>query len=143
MLVEEAHEADYAAVRALDRLLVGVRDRSEALREWIARRECLVARADGGEIAGFAIVTRDFFAQCFIALLVVHPEQRRRGVASTLIRAVEARSPTPKLFTSTNQSNTAMQAVCEKLGFVRSGFVENLDEGDPEIIYFKRVIAPF
>jgi hypothetical protein len=32
-----------------------------------------------------------------------------------------------------------MQAVYESLGFVRSGFVENLDEGDPEIIYFKRL----
>jgi len=134
---------DYDAVRALDRMLVGVRDRGEALREWIARGECLIARNDGGEIAGFAVANREFFAQCFIALVVVHPEQRRRGVASALIRAVEARSPTPKLFTSTNQSNEAMQAVCESLGFVRSGVVENLDEGDPEIIYFKRVNAPF
>jgi hypothetical protein len=32
-----------------------------------------------------------------------------------------------------------LQAVCESLGFIRSGVVENLDEGDPEIIYFKRL----
>jgi hypothetical protein len=32
-----------------------------------------------------------------------------------------------------------MQNLCEKLGFVRSGCIENLDEGDPEIIYFKRM----
>jgi RimJ/RimL family protein N-acetyltransferase len=42
------------------------------------------------------------------------------------------------LFTSTNQSNIAMQRLCESCGFERSGIVENLDEGDPELIYFKR-----
>jgi GNAT superfamily N-acetyltransferase len=78
-------------------------------------------------------------AEALIVLLVVHPKRRRSGVASALIRAIEARSPTSKLFTSTNESNTVMQAVCEALGFVRSGIVENLDEGDPEIIYFKRL----
>jgi hypothetical protein len=31
-----------------------------------------------------------------------------------------------------------MQRVCDALGFVRSGRIENLDEGDPEIVYFKR-----
>ena len=139
MLVEPAAGADYEAVRALDRTLIGVRDRGEALREWITRGECLVARDDNGNVIGFAVANCSFFAQSFIVLLVVHHDHRRRGVASALIRAVEARSPTPKLFTSTNQSNRAMQAVCESLGFVRSGVVENLDEGDPEIIYFRRL----
>lgn len=30
-----------------------------------------------------------------------------------------------------------MQEVFKATGFIQSGFVENLDEGDPEIIYFK------
>jgi hypothetical protein len=32
-----------------------------------------------------------------------------------------------------------MRRLCEKKGFSRSGYVENLDEGDPAIVYFKRV----
>lgn len=139
MLIETATAADYHAVRALDRTLVGVRDRAEALREWIARRECLVARDPDGAIVGFAVANRSFFAQSFIVLVVVDANHRRRGVATALIEAVEAQATTPKLFTSTNESNSAMQAVCESLGFVRSGFIENLDEGDPEIIYYKRL----
>ena len=46
-------------------------------------------------------------------------------------------SPTKKIFSSTNQSNKRMQEVFKANGFIQSGFVENLDDGDPEIIYFK------
>ena len=74
MLVEPATGADYEAVRALDRTLMGVRDRAEALREWINRGECLVARDDHGNVSGFAVANSSFFAQSFIVLLVV---QRR------------------------------------------------------------------
>jgi RimJ/RimL family protein N-acetyltransferase len=45
-------------------------------------------------------------------------------------------SPTEKLFSSTNQSNDAMHKVYEANGFTKSGLIDNLDEGDPEIIYF-------
>ena len=48
-----------------------------------------------------------------------------------------ARRHGAKLFTSTNQSNAAMHAFCAAAGFVRSGVIENLDDGDPEIVYFK------
>jgi hypothetical protein len=34
-----------------------------------------------------------------------------------------------------------MQRLCDRLGFVKSGYIENLDEGDPELIYVK-FLAP-
>jgi ribosomal protein S18 acetylase RimI-like enzyme len=138
MIIESAVVGDYDSVRALDRMLIGVRDRAEALRHWIACGECLVAR-EGDDVVGFAVVNRSFFAQPFIVLLIVHPDQRRRGIASALIRHVECTSAGPKLFTSTNRSNVAMQAVLRSLGFVPSGVVENLEENDPELIFFKRI----
>ncbi|WHY21859.1 hypothetical protein QNH28_13105 [Paenibacillus sp. G2S3] len=69
----------------------------------------------------------------------MNPNFRRLGIAGALIRYIEEHSPTPKLFTSTNESNTIMQQVCLSLGFVRSGIIENLDDGDPEWVYFKQV----
>ena len=30
----------------------------------------------------------------------------------------------------------------DKLGFVRTGYLENLDEGDPEIFYVKKLDGP-
>jgi ribosomal protein S18 acetylase RimI-like enzyme len=50
---------------------------------------------------------------------------------------MEKMCKTPKLFTSTNESNIIAQKTYEANGFVRTGYIENLDEGDPEIIYFK------
>lgn len=62
-------------------------------------------------------------------------------MATVLLRRIEEECATGKLFTSTNASNRAMQSFCQVRGFVRSGYIENLDEGDPEIVYFKRLVG--
>ena len=74
-------------------------------------------------------------------MIVVAAAARRRGVARRLLGAVEVRCDRPKLFTSTNASNGAAQALFERAGFVRSGVIENLDEGDPESVFFKALRA--
>ncbi len=98
----------------------------------------MVVRAQN-TIVGFGILEQSFFGQGFISLLIVHPDYRKRGVATATIRYIESICPTEKLFISTNKSNVIAQRVFEARGFVRSGYIENLDEGDPEIIYFKRL----
>lgn len=136
IVVERATEEDIAYVCAIDEAHMGSRERCEWLAEKVQARQCLIAR-QGEERMGYAIVDRSFFDQRFISLLLVHPDFRRRGVATALMRYAEKTCPAEKLFTSTNQSNKPMQALCEKLGYVRCGYVEHLDEGDPEIIYIK------
>ena len=63
------------------------------------------------------------------------------GGYACALRAAELDCQTGKVFTSTNQSNLPMQRLCDRLGFIKSGYVENLDEGDPELIYVK-LLAP-
>ncbi len=99
---------------------------------------CLVAEAEA-QVRGFVVLSHDFFEQSFIALVVVAQEFRRLGVGLRLLGAAESSCRTPKLFASTNASNAVAQALLESAGFVRSGVVENLDENDPELIYFKWV----
>ncbi|MGR5983053.1 hypothetical protein ACT7CN_17900 [Bacillus cereus] len=43
-----------------------------------------------------------------------------------------------RFFSSTNESNESMQKVFNANGFIRSGIVENLDEDDPEIIFYTK-----
>jgi RimJ/RimL family protein N-acetyltransferase len=57
--------------------------------------------------------------------------------ASALVSALEAECPTDRLFTATEESNQAMQRLCEALGFVHSGRIEGLEDGEIELIYYK------
>jgi len=56
-----------------------------------------------------------------------------------MIEYFEKISPTKKVFSSTNQSNEKMKKLFLSIGYVESGYIKNLDEGDPEIIYFKQI----
>lgn len=102
----------------------------------IQAKKCLVVK-DSNTIVGFLIYHNHFFDCTFISLIIVSPAERRKGYASSLIDEIVKKSSTRKIFSSTNQSNKRMQEVFKINGFKESGIIENLDEGDPEIIYFK------
>ena len=91
---------------------------------------------DGATPLGFAIWHRQFFSRPFLALLMVAPTARRRGVGSALIRHVARElAAGDRFFTSTNASNEAAQRLFARLGFRRCGTIEEIDPGDPEWIY--------
>jgi GNAT superfamily N-acetyltransferase len=135
-LIRAANEGDLGEVGNLDGLVQTARDRSDLLARAQAEGRLIVAEREG-DIVGYA-VHGAFFESDFLELVIVHPSHRRQGIATALVHAVEGRSRRGKLFTSTNRSNAPMQRLCETLGFERSGVVENLDEGDPELFYYKR-----
>jgi ribosomal protein S18 acetylase RimI-like enzyme len=94
--------------------------------------------ATAGEITiGYVVLDYSFYENGFISMLCVHPDYRRQGVGERLMQQVEGVCRTEKLFTSTNLSNTAMQRLLARLGYVLSGVIHNLDEDDPELVYFK------
>ena len=99
---------------------------------------CFVAERSG-KLVGYLVLTHSFYGNGMIELVYVAEAHRRSGVGRALIEFAEARCRTPKLFTSTNLSNKPMQLLLGKLGFKLSGYIENLDPGDPELVYFKRL----
>jgi ribosomal protein S18 acetylase RimI-like enzyme len=131
---------DYGAVAALDKLHTGSDRRAGWLAERFADGHCWVAKREG-EVIGFAVFTPTFFHQWFIELLTVHPDHRRQGVGEALVRQCEAECSSAKFFVSTNESNLPMQALLAKLDYAPSGRVENLDEGDAELIYVKFLVT--
>jgi ribosomal protein S18 acetylase RimI-like enzyme len=135
VIIDKAKSSDFEQVIALGRP-----EQRSAIGVSMGQGRCAVARVDG-VVRGFMIMDENFFGHGFVELLHVHPDFRRRGIGIALMRSAEIDAPTEKLFTSTNQSNLPMQKLCEKIGFVRSGIIDNLDEGDPELIYFKQ-LAP-
>lgn len=122
---------------ALDALVPG-RPRNRAWYENALRSgEAVVAMLDN-RFAGFAIHHHHFFERDFLSLLVVEPWCRRRGVATALVVAVMAACDGGDLFTSTNRSNAVMLTSLQQWGFVPSGRIDNIDPGDPELVFLKR-----
>ncbi|MGU3471007.1 GNAT family N-acetyltransferase [Paenibacillus sp. D51F] len=138
--VRKASMADLPAIAALDAKVIGHGGRLAELEKHVRSGNCLASLREG-RLAGFAAHDRSFFGQRFLQLIMVDPDDRRSGVGRSLMAAWEAGFPGEKLFTSTNESNMPMQLLCEAMGYVRSGIVDNLDEGDPEIIYCRPPVA--
>lgn len=133
-----ANEGDIEALWSLDLVARGENRRREFIRRSIASGACFVAVAED-EVIGYGVLNYSFYDNGCLDMLYVHSDHRRRGAAEALLRHLESLCETSKLFTSTNLSNLAMQSLLAKLGYVLSGLIHNLDEGDPEIVYFKRL----
>ncbi|MEL3971461.1 GNAT family N-acetyltransferase [Rossellomorea oryzaecorticis] len=124
----------------IDKLIIGNEERCLEIEEAIVNHQCLVYKTNG-EAVGFLLFNNYFFDHTFISLVIVHPHHRNKGVARTLIAAFEEEINEDKIFSSTNQSHDIMHHLFHSLGYEKSGFVDNLDEGDPEIIYVKKKIG--
>lgn len=129
IITREAGPGDVAAMLACDAYAQSHASRGDAVRAAVGKGHC--------QVAGYVLTHDDFFGCGFVSLVVVDSGQQRRGVGLRLLAAAANACPTAKLFTSTNQSNLAAQRLFASAGFVRSGRIDHLDEGDPELVYVK------
>jgi ribosomal protein S18 acetylase RimI-like enzyme len=138
LLIRPANESDVAALCSLDLMAHCENDRREFIRRSVVSGTCFVAVAEE-EVIGYGVLNYTFYSNGCIDMLYVDSHHRRRGAGEALLQHMESLCQTPKLFTSINLSNLPMQALLAKLEYVLSGVIHNLDEGDPEIVYFKRL----
>jgi ribosomal protein S18 acetylase RimI-like enzyme len=141
--IRPATAVDLVAVLHLDPLaLAGDRQRAEFLSRSTAVGECHVSVA-GGTVTGF-VVRRPahFFGRDFVELLVVDTAYRRSGIGRALLRHALDTAFSTQVFTSTNVSNTPMRALLRAEDWSFSGQLDGLDEGDPELFFYKHRSAP-
>lgn len=136
--IRTAVESDVEAICSLDLIARQESERREFIRREVAAGTCFIALA-GEEVVGYGVLNYTFYHNGFIDMLYVHAGHRRRGAGAELMRHMESLCRTTKLFTSTNLSNLPMQSLLAKLGYELSGVIHNLDEGDPEMVYLKRL----
>jgi len=129
---------DAAGCALLAALAIG-EDRAGAfIKSHLERHHLIVAEADG-EVVGLLAYRTDWFQCTLVALVVVKEDFRRRGIAREFFKAVEAVSPTPRLFSSTEETNARSIRMHAALGFVPSGHIDNLPQGPRELVFYKRI----
>lgn len=134
----KAKRGDVESICSCDHIAQEDDGRKEFIRRAVASGDCFVALKHD-KIVGYGVLEYWFYGNGIVSMLMVHPEHRRQGIGNALMEHMEKNCATKKLFTSTNQSNIPMQSLLANLGCQPSGRVENLDEDDPELIYFKMV----
>ncbi|WP_419343282.1 GNAT family N-acetyltransferase [Achromobacter sp. PD1] len=137
--VRIAQSVDIDSIVELDPIARREPGRRTFIARALAAGQCWAATAaeDASALVGYGVLDRSFFGHDFIPLIVVKRSARRRGVATAIMRTLELQCQEGKLFTSTNTSNIAMRQLLGRLGFIRSGQIENLDDGDPELVFVK------
>jgi ribosomal protein S18 acetylase RimI-like enzyme len=138
MEIRKAQDTDVNEICAFDHVAQREELRRRFIHDSVSTGIAHVAVVDR-KIAGYAVLEHSFFSRGFIAMLFVHPDHRRSGIGTALVSHVEGLCESDRIFTSTNESNLPMQSLLQKLGYKRSGMVDDLDPGDPELFYSKPV----
>ena len=108
------------------------------VRSHLDRHHLLVAEVED-EVVGFIAYRTDWFQCTLVSLVSVKKDHRRRGVARALYKAVENISPSPRLFSSTEETNAIAIRMHTALGFHPSGHIDNLPQGYRELLFYKRL----
>ena len=135
IIIRDANYSDRDGILAIDEIAQCEQERIDFIDRALDSATCLVADNNGTVIA-YGVLEYSFFGNGFVSMVYVAKSARRRGVGRSLMRALANQCKTSKLFTSTNESNSAMRALLATLGYVPSGVIENLDPGDPELVFF-------
>jgi GNAT superfamily N-acetyltransferase len=136
--IRPAAENDFADLCSIDLIARRENERREFIRREIVFGNCFVAVMNE-TVIGYGILNYTFYYNGCIDMLYIDSDYRRIGAGAALLQHLESLCQTPKLFTSTNLSNLSMQSLLAKMNYVLSGVIHNLDENDPEIVYFKRL----
>lgn len=85
----------------------------------------LVAReSKTGQVIGCIIGDR-YRGDVRVMNIAVHPDWRRQGVATTLLRALDERLPGGNMVLMVEETNHGAQALYQEDGFTRSGYQRN------------------
>ena len=138
LIVRSATYPDATAIVALDPAAPSRQSRTNFIYRSITARTCYVAEIEGA-IVGYGVLEYTFFDHGFIPLVLVEPSRRRQGIGMAIVQHMERTCKTPRLFATMPKSNIAIQGLLKKLGYRRSGTIQNLDDNGVELVFFKKV----
>jgi GNAT superfamily N-acetyltransferase len=138
MEIRLPESGDLSALMGLAAAVIGPERAGPFVRSYLDRHHVVVA-ADGNEVVGMVAYRTDWFQCTMISLVSVRSDRRLSGVARALYRRVEEMSPSPRLFSSTEETNGGSIKMHTALGFTPSGYIDNLPQGYRELLFYKRL----
>ena len=138
MEIRHPQRADMATVVELASDVIGPERVGPFVRSHVERHHLLIAESDDEVVAMLAYRT-DWFQCTLVSLVSVRKDFRRRGVARALFARVAEMSPSPRIFSSTEETNGIAIQMHTALGFVPSGYIDNLPQGYRELLFYKRL----
>jgi len=138
MEIRHPQRADLATVVELASEAIGPERVGPFVRSHVERHHLLIAESDDEVVAMLAYRT-DWFQCTLVSLVSVRKDFRRRGVARALFARVAEMSPSPRIFSSTEETNGIAIQMHTALGFVPSGYIDNLPQGYRELLFYKRL----
>ncbi|MCC8368337.1 GNAT family N-acetyltransferase [Xenorhabdus sp. PB61.4] len=139
LYIRRADISDIDILTKIDPVVLYDNRRLDQIKNWVKSQFCYLVELDS-EVIAYGVLHYNFFDYAFIEMLVVGERNRGKGVGLQLINYLKSICSCPKLFTSTNQSNKPMRSLLNKAGFRKSGYIENLDEDDPELVFFYKIM---
>lgn len=136
--IRRASVKDAAALKELDTVVLSDATRAIYIDEWLEKDDVLIAELDG-KIVGYGVLNHAFFRQSQVEMLMIGEDYRGQRIGEHLLLALEALRNTPKFWVTTNLSNHRMQRLLRRLGYKPCGYIDELDPGDPEIIFVKYI----
>ena len=140
ILVRPATTEDAKAIKVLDTVVPLDSSRAVYIDKWLEKDTVLIAEFNG-KVVGYGVFNHAFFRQSQVDMLMVNENYRGQRIGEHLLLELEKLSDTPKFWVTTNLSNHRMQRLLTRLGYKPCGYIDELDPGDPEIIFVKYVSA--
>ena len=113
------------------------RTRTNFIHRAVSTRSCFVALEEK-VVVGYGVMDYSFLENGYISMLHVADEARRRGIGSGPVGSMVKACNSEKLFAIVPPSNEPMQGLLEGLEFQRSGVIEDIAGGEPQLIYCRR-----
>jgi GNAT superfamily N-acetyltransferase len=133
-----AKPGDARALKGIDTVVPRDPARADWIDRWLREDTVVIAEVDG-RVVGYGVLNHGFFHQAQADMLMLHPEYRGKRIGEQLLLALEERCDTPKFFVTTNLSNHRMQSLLLRMGYEPCGYIDQLDPGDPELVFVKTV----
>lgn len=138
VLIRSGSPDDADILKSLDSVVPHDPARAGFIDAWLRNDTVLVAECEG-RVVGYGVFNHAFFHQGQIDMLMLHPDFRGRRIGEFLLKALEMKCDTPKLFVTTNLSNHRMQSLLLRMGYKSCGYIDELDPGDPELVFVKKM----